>query len=164
MAHDRARRFRHQPLRIARAQRAHLFEREARRDVAVDEVMRRRLVGDHVGHDAARDDLRIDVGGVTAKADGEAAALVLRGADHRQRGVEGGRLRVEIFRLHALGDARRIDLDAEDGGFRHGAGERLRAAHAAKAGREHEPPGEIAAEVALRDPHEDLVGPLDHAL
>ena len=43
-------------------------------------------------------------------------------------------------------------------------GERLRAAHAAEARGENEAPGEVAAEVALGDAHEDLVGALDDAL
>jgi hypothetical protein len=71
---------------------------------------------------------------------------------------------VQISDIDALCDAGGIDLDAQDGGVGHGAGERLRAAHSAEPRGEHEGAGEIAAEMALGDPHEDLVGTLNDSL
>src|SRR5690606_1142899 len=85
-------------------------------------------------------------------------------ADHRQRGVQVGRDLLEIADLLAALRPLGIDLDAEDGGARHAAGERLRAAHAAEPGGEDEAPAEVAAEPLLGDAHEDLVGALDDAL
>jgi len=64
-----------------------------------------------------------------------------------QRVVERWRCGVEIANFDPLCDAGGIDLDAQDCGIGHLAGERLRAAHAAETGREHESAGEVAAEM-----------------
>ena len=58
----------------------------------------------------------------------------------------------------------RVDLDAERDAAGHGDGQRLRAAHAAEAGGEHEPAGEVAAVVLLAGGGERLVGALQDAL
>ena len=86
-------------------------------------------------------------------------------AHARERVVERvGRL-VEVARLEPPLEPGRVDLDAEDGRVEHGRGERLRAAHAAEAGRQHRPPGEVAgAEVLLGRGGERLVRALQDPL
>ena len=74
------------------------------------------------------------------------------------------RLRVEIARLEPHLDARRLAFDGDHRGAGHGGGERLRAAHAAKA-RGQEPFAlEIAAIMLAADFGEGLVGALHDAL
>ena len=54
---DGTRGSRHQALRVALTQRADLIKRQTGRDIAIDQVVRGGLIGDDVGHDAARHDL-----------------------------------------------------------------------------------------------------------
>ena len=84
--------------------------------------------------------------------------------DALQRRVEVGSDLVDIADRLALLRPLGIDVDGEDGGIGHAAGERLRAPHAAEPGGQDEASREIAAEVLLGDAHEDLVGALDDAL
>ena len=106
--------------------------------------MSRRLVGDEVEGGSTAGELRHHVGGVRQQADGEWAALRGCGADPRDRVVERvGRL-VQVARLEAAGQARRVDLDAEDRRAGHRRGERLRTAHAPEPGGQDRP--------ARRDP------------
>ena len=66
--------------------------------------------------------------------------------------------------LEAALDARRIDLDAQRHALVHGHRERLGAAHAAEAGREHDAPPQRAPEVLASHLCERLVGALQDAL
>ena len=76
--------------------------------------------------------------------------------------VSGGD--VHVGGLEAPLDAVRVDLDAERDAAGHGDGERLRAAHAAEAGRQDEPAGQVGAVVLLPGGGERLVGALQDAL
>ena len=60
--------------RVARAQLERLVQRHAVGHVAVQRVVRRGLVGDEVGGDAAAHQLGVDVGGVAEQADARAAS------------------------------------------------------------------------------------------
>ena len=155
----------HQPFRIALAHRADFLERAAGRHIAVDEIVRRGLVGDDVRHDAARSDLRIDVGGVAEEPDRQRPLLGLRLADHAERLRRACRPWRRDSRspcacrcAFSSTSTQRIAASAMR------AGERLRAAHAAEPGGQHEAAGQVAAEMPLGDAHEDLVGALDDAL
>ncbi|ABA50058.1 hypothetical protein BURPS1710b_2184 [Burkholderia pseudomallei 1710b] len=164
VAHDRRAACLHQLRPVGVAHRARFLERVARRHVAVDKIVRGGLVGDDIGHDAAREDRREHVGRVAEQADRDRLAARLRVADQRERLVEIARLPLEEAHLQPLVDARLIDLDDERRRIGHAPRERLRAAHSAEAGRQDEAPAQIVAEVALGDAREDFIGALDHAL
>ncbi|MCY1303129.1 hypothetical protein D9M70_528230 [compost metagenome] len=122
MFDDRGTACRHQlPLAVI-AQRLHLVEAHALRHVAVDEIMRRGLVGHHVGHDAAPCDFRVDFRRIADEADGKRALLLHGRVDHRQRRIEIRRDLLEIADLPALLRPLRINVNAEDRSPRHAAG------------------------------------------
>ena len=137
--------------------------RHAARDVAADRVGRR-LVGDDVGRDAALDQRVHDVGDVGDEADRDRLAPLLRAEHHRERLVEVVGAVLQVALAQAAVDALGVDLDDERGGAGEHAGERLGAAHAAEAGRQHEAAGERAAEVLAPCRHERLVGALEDPL
>jgi hypothetical protein len=105
----------------------------ARRQVAVDQIVRGRLVGDHVGAHAAPDQLGKDLRRVADEPDRARLARFAGGANARERVVEVARLLVEVARRKPHRDARRLALDREHRRAGHRRGERLRAAHAAQA-------------------------------
>ena len=144
--------------------RGRLGERQAVRHVAEQRVVRRRLIGEHVRRDAARDERGQDVGGVGFEADrpGDAAPAVVGGA--RQRVVERRRRFVEVARRQPALDPRRIDLDDERHALVHRDRQRLGAAHAAEAGGHGERAAQRAAEMAPGDRGQRLVGALQDAL
>src|SRR5205823_9525580 len=98
--------------------------------------------------------------------DRDRTRLLLRaaGLDAAKRGVEIRGDLVEVAGVEPTLDARRIDLDAEEHAAGHGRGERLRAAHAAEATRQHEAPAEIAAKMSAPRGHERLERALHDAL
>ena len=89
---------------------------------------------------------------------------MLRGRDPRQRLVEAARAAIAVPARDAFGYPRLIDLDSEERRALHRGGERLRAAHAAEPGAEHEAAGERAVEVLARDGAEGLERSLEDAL
>ena len=132
--------------------------------VADQRIVGRRLVGDHVGLEAAPKQLRHDLGRVRAEADAERAALALCRQAALDRVVEIVGELVEIAGLEAALDPLRIDLDAERDAVVHRHRQRLGAAHPAESGGQRDRPGERAAEAAAGDLGEALVGPLDDPL
>ena len=76
------------PLGSAARRALPLGERPALREVAVDGIVRRGLVGHHVGAHAAADELGEDVGGVAEQADRQRFLLRAGALDHGQRLVE----------------------------------------------------------------------------
>ena len=82
------------------------LDRPAGRQIAVDEVVRRRLIGDHVGPHAAPDEFRQDLRRVAEQADGDRAPCRARVADDRERVVEIRRLAIEITGCEPHLDAR----------------------------------------------------------
>ena len=141
-----------------------LGERPARRQVAVERIVRGGLVGHHVGPDAAPHQLGEDLGGIAEQADRHRLACRLRLLDDRQRLVEVVGLAVEIAGLQPHLDAGRLAFDRQHRGARHGGGERLGAAHAAEPAGQDPAPGEVAAVVPAADLDEGLVGALNDAL
>ena len=80
-----------------------------------------------------------DVDDVGDEADGDRLAALL-GAEHElERALEVVAALLQVALAQAPLDALGIDLDDEGGRPRQHAGQRLRAAHAAEAGGQHEP-------------------------
>jgi hypothetical protein len=79
--------------------------------------MSRGLVGDDVRHDAARHNLGIDICSVAAQSDRDWPAFGPCRIDQIECCLERSRFGLEIAGLDALGDAGRINLDAEDRGL-----------------------------------------------
>ncbi len=150
--------------RIAAPRGLGLLQRPAGRQIAVDRVVRARLVGDHVGPDAAAVELGKDLGGVAEEADRKRLFRRVGLYDESERLVERLRPGVEIAGFDALLDARRLALDGEQRGAGHRRGERLGTAHAAEPAGQDPAPGEIAAVVLPSGLDEGLVGALDDAL
>ena len=115
-----------------------LGKRHAVGDVAIERVVRRRLIGQHVRHDAARGP--VPAARLThwprAPIDRAMPSRAPVAATRRQRIVEARRRLVEIPRLQPALDPPRIDFDDQRRRAVHRRGERLRAAHAAEAGRD----------------------------
>ena len=154
----------HVLVRVLAPQHERLVERHAVGHVAVEHVVRRRLVGDQVGDDAAADQLRIDVRRVAEQGDGERLAGRHRLVRQLERLVQAVGGDVDVRGLQTPLDAVRVDLDAERDAAGHGDGERLGAAHTAEAGRQHQLAGQVAAVVLLPCGGERLVRALQDAL
>src|SRR5262252_8115984 len=114
MSNDRSSRLCHKQLWISLAQRTDFVEREAGWHITIDEIMSGGLVCHDVRHNPARNDFGISIGSIPTQSDRERPALCACRIDHVKGRIKGLRLRVEITGLDALGDACRIDLDAED--------------------------------------------------
>ncbi len=126
--------------------------------------MRRGLVGHHVRRDAARNELGINRGRVSAKRDGRRPLFSSPPRDTRESIVQRRRRILEIPRTQPLLDPRRIHFHHEGRGTRHPSSQRLRTTHAAEASSEHETPCKIRLPKLLGDPRENLVGALDDPL
>ena len=152
-----------QLLAVARAQLVALGRGHAARHVAADRIDRR-LVGDDVGRDAALEQGVQHVGDVGDEPDRDRLAPLL-GAEHeRERALEVVAAVLQVALAQAPLDPLGIDLDDERRRARQHAGQRLRAAHAAEAGGQHEPALQRAAEVLAPGGHERLVGALQDPL
>ena len=102
--------------------------------------MGRRQVRHDVGHHLPVGELAVDVGGVPDETDdARRPGRERRGGERLVEVVGDG---VEVSPAEGPGALDVVDLDDDAPAARHGDGERLRRAHAAEAGREHEPPGE----------------------
>ena len=121
-------------LRVALAQLGRVGEREPIGHVAAERVVRARLVGHDVGHDAALEQRAEHLAGGADDADRAPVARAARLLGLAQRRVEIGRDQVEVARLDAALEAVRVDVDDEAHAVEHRDGERLGAAHAAAAG------------------------------
>src|SRR5262245_12054385 len=111
------------------------FDAPARGEIAVDEVVRGRLVGHEIRLHAALlralHQLRQDLCGITEQADRNGLLLARVALDACQRVVEILRLLVEITRTQAEIDAAMLALDHQRTRAGKRRGERLRTAHAA---------------------------------
>jgi hypothetical protein len=151
-------------LGIARAQLGRVVERQAVGHVAAERIVGARLVGHDVGREAALEQLAEDLAGGPDEADRAAVARRARLLGLAQRGVEVGRHEVEVARLDAPLEPVRVDVHDEADAVEHRDRERLRAAHAAAAGRQHEAAAQRAAELLARDGGERLERALQDAL
>ena len=133
-------------LRVALALRLPFGERPALRQIAVDRVMRRGLIGDDVGPHAPAHELREDIRRVAEDADRDGLLLAAGALDDLERLVERGGLLVEIARAQAHLDARGLAFDGKQRRPSHGRRERLRAAHAAEPRGQDPFAGEVAAD------------------
>ena len=122
------------------------------------------LVGHRIGTHPEGDQVRVDLGGIAEDPDGNGPLLPAGVHDQLQAVFEAVGLQVEIAGGQALVDALLPAFDGEKTRPGKLGGERLGPAHAAEAGGEDPPAGEIAAEVPAAHRHEGLVGPLDDAL
>ena len=105
------------------------------RQIAVDRVVRRGLVGDDIRAHAALDQFGEHIRRVAEQADGFRLARLGPAVDHREGFVEGVGLFIKVFRAQAEVDAVRVALHREAARTGENSGERLRAAHAAEARR-----------------------------
>ncbi len=151
-------------VRIGLAQHVGLFEGQAGGDVAVQRIVRGGLVGDHVDLDATADELGQDLGGVAGEADRERAPLAASRVETVERVVEISRPLVEIPGLDAPLDPLQIHFDAQRRPAEHRDRQRLRAAHAAQTGGDHQPPGQRPVEALARSGGERLVSALEDPL
>ena len=151
-------------LRIPATQLGGLPHRQSRRDVSVQGVVRRRLIGQHIGDEAAADQLRQHLGAIADQADRQRPARPLRLVAPAQRFVQRRRRAVEVARVEAALDARRIHFDHQADGVVHRGGERLGAAHSAEPAAQHDAPLERSPEMALRHGAERLVRALQNSL
>ena len=122
------------------------------------------MIGQHIGHDAAADQLREHVGCVTHETDAQGAPLLsclLHEPDHF---VETGAHAVEVTGLQPPLDACRVDVHAQEGGAVHRGRQRLGAAHAAETGGEDKLSGQRAPEVSAGARGECFIRSLQDAL
>src|SRR5690349_6952329 len=123
-----------------------------------------RLIGQDVGSDAASHELGKNFGSVAEQADRQGLLRRLGFVYPAQRFLETRRLAIAVSSLETLVDSRLVHFDAEDCGTIHRCGERLRAAHATKAGGEHEASGQRPSEMRSANGAKRLVGALHDAL
>ncbi len=151
------------PFRIRHAQARQLLERAAPRNVAVELVVGRGLIGDEIGQDVAGEQPLEQIHGIRLDADRDSLSRVLRREGAIDGAIDVGLLLVQIAGLQPLLDALRIHLGHQRDRSVHRRGERLRAAHPAETGGHDQPAREIASEVPGRG-RERLERPLDDAL
>ena len=140
---DRLARALHVPLRVAGPERGGFLEGHLGRDVTGERIVGSRLVGDQIEMLATRRKLGEDVGRVAEHADGHRATFGSSRPYARKSVVERRRQLVQIPRLEASLDTRRVDLDTEARRSRQGGGEGLGSTHAAEPGGQHRPAAEI---------------------
>ncbi len=143
---------------------SHCSSVQPRRQIAVQRIVRRGLIGHEVGPHAATDELGKNLGGIAQEADRERAALDAAALDQCQSLVQVGRHPVEVAALEPALDPARPALDREQRGPGHGRRQRLGAAHAAEPAGQDPPAGEVAAIVLAAGLDEGLVGALDDPL
>ena len=134
------------------------------RQIAIDGIVCRRLVGHHVRAHATPHQLRKNLGGIAEQADRDRFAVAARLRHDRQRFIEGRGLAVEIACTQPHLDARRLAFDGKTRRAGHHRRERLRAAHAAKPGGENPLAPEIAAVMLATQFDKGLVGALNNSL
>ena len=137
--------------------------------VALERIMRARLVGERLGQDAARVEAAQKVDDVAEPADGNAVVLAfprLRGQLERavDRDIDVLVHLVEVAVVDALLEPLAADVGDEAGAFVHRDRQGLRAAHAAAAARHIQRAAQRTAEVLARAFCEGLVGALQNPL
>ena len=151
-------------LRVAHAPLVPLLQRPALRQIAVDRIVRRGLVGDDVGPDAAPHQFGHDLGRVAEERDRDGLARLGRPVDDRKRVVEVFGGDVDVAGAQAEFDAGGAAFDREHRRAGECRRERLRPAHAAQARGQDPLARKVAAEVLAAHLDEGLVGALHDAL
>ena len=95
------------------------------------------LIGDGIRTHAAAHQFRKNLGCIAEKPYRNRLLIAASLIDDHQRFIETARLPVQIARAQAHLDARRLAFDCQQRCARHDCRERLRAAHASKAGGEN---------------------------
>ena len=149
---------------VAPAQLGRLVEAAARGDVPQPEIVRRGLVGHHIGADAAPHQLGQHLGDVAHQAHRERPALPLRVLHQSERAVEVGLQPVAVAGVHPPADPGLVHVHAQAGGAVHRGGQRLGAAHPAEPAGHHQPALQRAAEVLPGALGEGLVRALEDPL
>ena len=106
-------------------------ERQAGGDIAVQRIVRRRLVRHDVGLEAAPHQLGQHVGAVSNEPDRDSGSVSPSVLAPRQRLIDRSCRAVEIAGLETTLHARGIDFHGEANALVHRGGQRLRAAHPA---------------------------------
>ena len=137
---------------------------EAGGDVAMERVVRGRLIGHDVGRKPASHQRRENLRAIAHKGHRErlAAALCVRAPS--QRLVERRRRTIDVARFQTALDAGRIRFDRKADPFIHGRGEGLRTTHAAESPGQHDPPAQRSLKVSRRDGGKGLVRSLENPL
>ena len=148
--HRRARLF-HVPFGVLRAQGRSLLKRIPTRHIPVERIMRARLIGNDVQDNTPPYQLRINVGGVPDQPDAEHLPIGAGLFDERESIIQRIRDLHEITGLDTPTDAVDVDIHAQRDPLVHLDCERLRPAHPAEPGREHDaaeqrPPAPLARE------------------
>ncbi len=117
-------------LRVALLLRPPFGDRPADRQIAMDGVMGRGLVGDDVGTHTAAHELREDVGGICRESDGFRFARLGPLVDQGKRLVQRMRLGIDVTGAQAEIDAGLIAFDGKAAGAGHDGRQRLSATHA----------------------------------
>ncbi len=150
--------------RIRPPQRVRFGQRQPVGHVSVQRIVRRGLIGDDVGDDAAADQFGEDVRGVPFERDGTRDAAGTIPFHPRERVVEPAGALVDVAGREPALDPLGIHLDHERNPAVHRDGERLGAAHAAEPGGDDQPAREVAAEARAGQLGERLVRALQDAL
>ena len=151
-------------VRIAVTQLGGSFEREAGGNVAVEQVVRRRLIGHGVGTKTEVVEARELLGRVAFVTHREGLARRLGAVHLAQRLLARVSDAVEVTQVAPPLQARPVHVDHQGDAAVHGDRQRLRAAHAADSGRQRDAALERAAEVLARQLGKGLVRSLNDAL
>ena len=147
--------------RVALAHIHPFFDGPADRQIAVDRVVGRGLIGHRVRTNAPPDHLRQDFGGVAEQPDRDGC---FGGPEDFERLVQVRRPPVEIAGLEPLLDPALLAFDRQAMRARHHRRQRLGAAHPAEARGQDPAALEVAAIMLAAHLGEGLVGALDDAL
>ena len=136
----------------------------ALRQIAIDRVMRRGLIGHDIGTHAALVDLGENIRRIAQKRHGFRLARLSPTRDHLERLIETVGLLVHVSRAQTEIDAVGVALHRQTAGPRHHRSQRLRAAHAAQTPGEDPLAGEAAVVMLTPGFGKGLIGALHDAL
>ena len=155
-------------LRVVGLCRFPLFDRPADRQIAVDQIMRRGLVGDQIGLDAALlcafDQLGQNLRRIAKQADGHRFTALTVMFNQRQRVVQILRLFVQIACAQAKINAALLALDVQRHRARERRRQRLCATHTAQTGGQNPTPRPVAAKMLTPRLDKGLIRALHNAL
>ena len=151
-------------LGVALPKAAGLLQRPTSRQVAVERVMGRRLVGHGVGTNSSAYHFGEEFSCVAQDPNRNGSSIATGLLNLLESCVEAGRRVVEVTGIEPFLNSGFIAFNCQHGGAGHGRSERLGAAHAAQTCSQNPLAGEIAAEVSSSHRDKCLVGALDDSL
>ncbi len=140
------------------------FEGHAIRNISVERIVRRSLIGENVRNDAAFSEFGNDVGAVADQSDRNIFFLADCVLQDAQRFIERGDHEVAVASLQAFLDALGIDVNAQKSRASHGRGEGLSSTHSAHSAGDDQLAGEISAEMLFTCSGERFEGALHDTL